>query len=247
MKRICLALALLAVSSSATAAGRQLTTVWMVGDSLVADGTRDVARLDHVLKHRLLPAGLAELTSGSADASQGLAAGTQLVEIQSAGALVFCDPGIRGQKLVGHAQPCLVDADKDGSFEGVFWTTSVTKGMLTVQGKMPKKPKAIGPLSYRRLDPGQFKGELFVGLQYRGDANLFSNQVFEVKYGSEEKTGSLTERIVHKKSNIPGSTEFMGGRFTILSATPTGIRIRLEQPVPAQPFGVFQTTTYRIY
>ena len=247
MKHICIALALLAGSSSAAAANRMLHTVWMVGEPLVPAGTRDVARLDYVLKHRLLPMGLAELTAGSGDTSQGLEAGKQLVEIQSAGALVFCDAGIRGQKLVGHAQPCLIDADKDGRFEGLFWTTSVTKGMLTIQGKMPKKPKAIGPLAYRRLDPGQFKGDLFVGLQYRGDANLFGNQVFEVKYGSEEKTGSLTERIVHKKGNIPGETGFLGGRFTILAATADGIRVRVDQPVPAQAFGVFQTTTYRIY
>lgn len=247
MKRLCLSLALLACTASAAAADRMVTTVWMVGESLVPAGERDVARLDYVLKHRLLPLGLAELTAGSSDAGHGLEAGRQLVEIQSSAALVFCDAGIRGQKLVGHAQPCLIDADRDGRFESLFWTSSVTKGMLTIQGKLPKKPKPIGPLAYRRVDPGEFEGALFVGLQYRGDANLFGNQVFEVKYGSEDKTGSLTERVLHKKGNIPGSTVFLGGRFTILAASADGIRVRVDQPIPAQAFGVFQTTTYRIY
>ena len=247
MKRASLFLAALACSAPSAAADRMLNTVWRVGESLVPAGEREVGRLDYALKHRLLPMGLAELTAGSADPGQGLGAGTQLVEIQSAAALVFCDAGIRGQKLVGHAQPCLVDADRDGRFESLFWTTSVTKGMLTIQGKLPKKPKPIGPLPYRRLDPGQFKDALFVGLQYRGDANIFGNHVFEVKYGSDEKTGSLTERILHKKANIPGSTDFLGGRFTILSAGADAIRVRVDRPIPDQPFAVFQTTTYRIY
>ena len=245
MRRSWLALALLAGSSSAAAANRFVTTIWSVGESLVPAGEREIGRLDYVFKHRLLPTGLAEVAEGSPET--GLAAGAQLVELQTGGALVFCDADIRGQKLVGHAQPCLVDADRDGRFESMFRTTSVTKGMLTVQGKLPKKPKPIGPLAYRRLDPAQFKQALFVGLQYRGDANLFDNQVFEVKYGSDDKTGSLTERIVHKKGNIPGETAFLGGRFTILSTAPEGIRVRVDQPMPPQPFAVFQTTTYRVY
>jgi hypothetical protein len=243
MKLAVFSLILLLSSTSATAADRTLTTMWMIGESLLPAEAREVKRGEFVVKHRLLPMGLAEL-AGSAE---GMETGKQLVEIQSGDALVFCDPIIRSQKLVGHAQPCLVDADRDGRFEGLFHTTSVTKGMLTIQGKRPKTAKAIPPLAYRRLDPGAFAEKLFVGAQYRGSANLVGNHVFEVNYGSDEKMGSLSQRFTRKGDALPAQVDWMGGRFTLLGATAGGVRVRVEKPLPSQPFGVLQTTTYRIY
>jgi hypothetical protein len=225
-----------------------MTTLWMVGEPLVPAGERQVSRLDYVFKHRLLPTGLAALSDGSAAASAaGLAPDAQLIEVQTPGAIVFCDPVIRSKKLVGQAQPCFVDGDGDGRFEGSFFTTSVTKGILTIQGKRPGTPKAIAPLAYRRLDPSAFRERMFLGLQYRGNANIVGNHVFDVKYGNEEHSGSLTTRVLHKKRNIPGSTEVLGGRFTILAASENGITVRIDQPLPPEPFGVLQTTTYRVY
>ena len=245
---ICTFLLALACSAPAAAAGRGMTTLWMVGEPLVPAGERQVSRLDYVFKHRLLPTGLAALSDGSAAASAaGLAPDAQLIEVQTPGAIVFCDPVIRSKKLVGQAQPCFVDGDGDGRFEGSFFTTSVTKGILTIQGKRPGTPKAIAPLAYRRLDPSAFRERMFLGLQYRGNANIVGNHVFDVKYGNEEHSGSLTTRVLHKKRNIPGSTEVLGGRFTILAASENGITVRIDQPLPPEPFGVLQTTTYRVY
>jgi hypothetical protein len=243
MKRVWLPILLLASASSASGAGRSLTTVWAVGDSLLSTDVREVGVGDYVLKHRLLPSGLAELVAGV----EGLAPGQQLVEIGGGEALVFCDAEIRSKKLVGHAQPCLVDADRDGRFEGIFHTTSVTKGLLTIEGKRPKAAKPIAPAAYRRLDPAAFRQALFVGLEYRGSANLVGNHVFEVNYGSDERTGSLSRRLTRKGSKLDAPMEFMGGQFSILGTTANGIRVRLNRSIPPQPFGVLVTTTYRIY
>jgi hypothetical protein len=239
--------ALVALSSPAVAADRTVFTIWMIDDREAALETRDVRRLDFVIKQRLLPAGLARLdVDGTSAGLAALTAGKQLIELQSSDALVFCDPVIRPQKLIGHGQTCLVDADKDGRFEGMFFTSSVTKGILTIQGKRPKTPRPIAPLAYRRIDPAEFGETLFVGLQYRGDANLFGNHVFEIKFGSADQTGSLTERVLYKKDQIPPK-EVLGGRFTILESIPDGIRVRVDKPFPRQPFAVLQTTTYRFY
>jgi len=248
MKLHALIAALFVLSSPAVAADRFFMTVWMIDDRDPLPGTRELRPGDFVFKQRLLPAGLAQLAPGvSSQGIPGLEDGTQLVELQSRDALVFCDPVIRPKKLVGHAQTCLVDADRDGRFEGLFLTSSVTKGILTIQGKRPKTAKAIAPIAYRRLDPTEFNEDLFVGLQYRGNANLVGNHVFEIRFGSAEEMGSLTRRLLHKKGDIPGSKEVMGGRFTILGSTPQGIDVRLDRPFPRQPFGVVQTTTYRVY
>jgi hypothetical protein len=247
MKLVTVIAAFLALSSPAMAAERSLMTVWMIDDRAAVPETRDLRSGDFVFKQRLLPAGLARIAVGAASPGpSGLADGRQLIELQS-DVPVFCDPVIGPKKLIGHGQTCLIDADRDGRFEGMFLTSSVTKGILTIQGKRPKTAKAIAPVAYRRLDPTEFEEDLFVGLQYRGNANLFGNEVFEIKYGSAERTGSLTKRLLHKKANIPGSTDFLGGRFTILESTPQGIRVRIDKPMPRQPFGVIQTTTYHFY
>lgn len=239
---------LLVAAQPAVSAGRQLMTLWTIEEGAAPSDVRELRSGDYVMRQRLLPLGLAELTEGTATAGlPDVEQGSQLIELQGGDAAVFCDPVIRPKKLIGHAQLCLVDADRDSRFEGMFLTTSVTKGILTIQGKRPKSPRAIPPVAYRRVDPANFKADLFVGLQYRGNANLLGNHIFEVRYGSAERTGSLSKRIAHKKAEIHGSREFMGGRFTILDAFGETIRVRIDKPMPAQPFGVLQTTTYRFY
>lgn len=243
-----LAPALALVASPAMASDRQLTTVWMIEEAPASSEEREVMREDFVIQQRLMPFGVAQLTAtdmpSGIDASLSAA---QLVEIRAANALVFCDPEIRSQKLIGHAQPCFVDADRDGRFEAMFLTSSVTKGLLTIQGNRPKKPKAITPLSYKRLPPEDFKAEYLVGVQYRGNANPAGNHVFEINFGTRDKMGALSDRFVVKRSKIPGSRTPFGGQFTILSESQAGIKIRIDRPFPSQPFGVVQTTTYRIY
>ncbi len=243
-----LAAALTLIASPAIAGDRQLTTVWMIEEAPVSPEEREVVREDFVIRQRLMPVGVAQLTAvdlpSGIDASLSAA---QLVEIRTPNALVFCDPEIRSQKPIGHAQSCFVDADRDGRFEAMFLTSSVTKGLLTIQGNRPKNPKAITPIPYKRLLPEDFKAEYFVGVQYRGNANPAHNHVFEINFGTQGKMGALSDRFIIKRSEIPGSRTPFGGQFTILSENQTGIKIRVDRPFPSQPFGIVQTTTYRIY
>lgn len=241
-------LGLLAFSFPAIAAKQHISTMWMVEEATAHSDPFDLASRDYVLKHRLLPTGLAQLVNGSSSPGLGeMVAGKQLVELQSGTTPIYCDPVIRPKKLVGHAQHCLVDADRDGRFEGFFTTSSVTKGILTIQGALPKRFTSVEPIAYRQIEPRTFDQDLFLGVQYRGDANLVGNHIFEIRYGSADDQGSLTKRILHKKSNVPGSTDVLGARFTILEAGGGRIRTRIDQPIPSQPFAVLQTTTYRIY
>lgn len=243
-----LILLLLGAAAPAAAENRGLTSMWTIEEAPPPAATLEVAREDYVLKQRLLPTGLVELTAAPGTGGpEGFQAGSQLIEIRAGEALVFCDPAIRPQKLIGHAQYCFVDADRDGRLEGAFLTSSVTKGILTLQGNRPKSPKGIAPLAYRRIDPAQFSLPLFVGLQYRGSANIGSDHVFEIRYGGPDQTDTITRRIVYKKENVPGAMDFMGGRFTILSAAEGKIRVHVDRAMPTQPFAVMQTTTYRIY
>ena len=230
------------------ASDRNLATVWTIADDLSLPVERDLLREDFVIKQRLMPTGVAQFVDqGAASAIDPALASAQLVELKSTGVVVFCDPEIRGQKAIGHAQPCFVDTDSDGRFESMFFTSSVTKGLLTVQGNRPKNSKPILPIAYRQTPIEDFKPQYFVGIQYRGNANIFGNHIFEINYGSKEKMGSLTERFLVKKNEIPAMRTPFGGKFTLLSEFAGGIRIRVDKPFPKQHFGIVQTTTYRVY
>ena len=239
---------LVSVGKPAEASDRRLMTEWTIADEQSSPAERELTREDFVIKQRLMPTGVAQFMDQSAvSAIEPALATSQLVELKSNGAIVFCDPEIRGQKMLGHAQPCFVDADSDGRFESMFLTSSVTKGLLTVQGNRPKSPKAISPIAYRRIPIDDFKPQYFVGIQYRGNANISGNHIFEINYGSAGKMGSLTERFLIKKNEIPGIRTPFGGQFTLLSESAGGIRIRVDKPFPKQTFGIVQTTTYHIY
>ena len=240
-----LAILPVALSVPAWAGDRSLQTVWTIQEDASLLGERKIVREDYVLKQRLLPSGLAALASSVEEA--GLVAGSQLIEVRSPGAVVFCDPAPRAQKLLGHAQPCLVDADDDGRFEGLFLTTSATKGILTIEGNRPKTPRAIMPIAYKRLAVTAFSIPLFVGVQYRGNANPAGNHVFQINYGNDASVGSLSERFVVGKANLPATRTPFGAEFGLLTETPEGINVRVIKTIPAQLFGVMKTTTYRIY
>lgn len=240
-----LAILPVALSVPAWAGDRSLQTVWTIQEDASLLGERKIVREDYVLKQRLLPSGLAALASSVEEA--GLVAGSQLIEVRSPGAVVFCDPAPRAQKLLGHAQPCVVDADNDGRFEGLFLTTSATKGILTIEGNRPKAPRAIMPIAYKRLDVAAFSIPLFVGVQYRGNANPAGNHVFQINYGSDASVGSLSERFVVGKANLPATRTPFGAEIGLLTGTPEGINVRVIRTIPAQLFGVMKTTTYRIY
>jgi hypothetical protein len=234
------------LSTPASAEDRSLRNAWTILDDSALQGERILARGDYVFKQRLAPIGLAELGEEGV-AVAGLAGSSQLIEVQSPGAIVFCDPALRARKMLGHAQPCLVDSDRDGRFEGMFLTSSTTKGILMVQGNRPKVPKPIVPIAYRRLEVSAFALRLFVGVEYRGNSNPAGNHIFQVNYGSDGAMESLTERFAIGKVNLPATRTPFGGEFELLSESSQGIRIRVSRTIPAQPFGVVKTVTYTIY
>lgn len=237
-------------STLTLAQDRSLNTVWMIEGSADIPKEMELKPRDYVFRQRLLPTAVAQ-TEGVGEGAPiaGVTDKTQLVEVKSLGVAVFCDPLVRAQKLIGHAQPCFVDADNDGRFEALFMTSSVTEGLLNIQGNRPKKPRAITPVTYKRLAADKFERQLFFGIQYRGNANVVSSHVFEYNFGDigAAEKDAITNRFVVKRDELPVKRDVMGGSFTILSESTDGIVVRIDKPLPSQPFGVFQTTTYRFY
>jgi hypothetical protein len=230
----------------AAAQSRDMMTVYVIQPGAVPEGERELASGDYVVRQRLLPTGLAEL----ADAAMikpgvTIAVGTRLIEVKSAAAAIRCVAERQAQKLIGHAETCFVDADRDLRFESWFQTTSSTTGILTIAGRLPKKPNSLAaPVAYRVIDPALHTPELFVGIQRRNYFNIYGRENFMIVFGHGGETSELTTPQWVKAAQMPKELIIMGARFTALGETAGKMRVRVDAGMPAQPFGVTTTTTY---
>lgn len=231
----------------AAAQDRAMSTAWFIQPTPVPEGERDLAGGEFVLKQRLLPMGLAELSAPLSLGKESLPVGSQLIEVKTDGARIYCQPRIARQKLLGHAQLCLVDGDSDGRFDGQFRTTSQTKGLLTIGGNRPKSPKAITPVAYAQVDPATLRDEYFVAIERRNFFNIYSLESFMIAFGRDGELERITAPVNFKSAEMPKDVEILGARFTALSEAAGKMKVRMHTAMPPQPFGVVKTTSYSFY
>ena len=249
MKLLRLALAVLAAVGlpvSASAQSREMQTVWVIQPTPVPAGERQLASGDFVLRQRLLPTGLVELTAPVLVRRETLSAGTQLVEVQAQGAKVFCIAEIARLEEESY-QPCLIDADSDGDFESWFRGYSPTRSLLTVTGRYPREPNAIAETPYREVAPTTMRDTFFVGIERRNYFNIYSRENFMIAFGSAQRLERLTTPLSFRSSEMPKDMEVLGARFTALSETDGKMLIRVSRAMPVQAFGVAKTTTTRVH
>lgn len=228
----------------------RLLSYWMVEPAPPPQGVRHLASKELVLEQRLLPTGLAELarstTTGEIDAA--LLEGTQLIEVKSSTGAVYCEGELDARGLGGRGQQCFLDGDRDGAFETWFKVLSATPGFVTISGKLPKKLKPLAqPLAYRLLEPTQSRLGAFVGIERRNWFNIYSRESFMIVFGSGEEKERITHPVQFKSADMPKELNVLGARFTALSESDGKMAIRVDAGMPAQPFAVVQTTTYRVY
>lgn len=226
----------------------ELMTEWQVEAAPPPAGVRYLGPKDHVLKQRLLPSGLVVLGRPltKAEAGVDLPAGTQLIEVKSTAGAVFCEGKIQMGKWGGRKQACLLDANWDGQLEAAFHSSSQAPGLVNIQGKIPRKRLSLAaPVAYQRIDPGQSQLGAFVAIERRNFFNIYAMENFQILYGSGEKQERITSPVGFKSSEMPREVTIMGARFTALGEKEGKMAIRVDEAMPAQPFSVIQTTSYR--
>jgi hypothetical protein len=234
-------------ASPAFADPRDMATLYFIQAGAVPSGEREIASRDYVIKQRLLPSGLAELVEPTTlKSGVSLPAGTQLLEVQTASAVVYCAERTVFS-FVGSAQICLIDSDHDGRFESWFTARSATNGIITISGQFPKRPKLLtSTTAYRAVEPSQFKSDLFVAIQWRDYITLSAVESFLVVFGREGETSALSAPHSVKSAELPREVAVMGSRFTALSKTAGKLRVRVDAAMPHQPFSVNVTTSYTV-
>lgn len=242
----------------------QFSTIWMIGDPIDspqmpkknAAGTLQVSRGDIFMSSRVLPSTAAQLSGDLLDDKGAIVIpkGTELFGLKS-DVPIFCTViQNAGSKFVGFlvggqifSNTCFVDADHNGLFESWFGVTGQVKGLPNYTGTLPNSDRKSVELAYVQIEPQSMRAVYFVGLQYLSNKNLFKNEIFDVVFGSVGNVGSLTERLLIRKKDIPGGLDLLGGNFTLLSSADGSAEIRINRPFSRLAFNVERTVSYKFY
>lgn len=243
---VALGAAFLASAGPAAAQSRRLISFWVVEPAAHPVGVRHLAGREELLRQRLLPSGLAELARVWSDSEAGVefAAGTQLIEASSDSGAVYCEGDIR--EAGSRGLHCFLDSDRDGRFESRFRAASSTPALAMFTGKMPKVPKPLAePLEYRIVSPTTSRIPAFVAIERRNFFNIYGRENFMIAFGTGDQKKRITDPVGFKAADMPREMTILGARFTALSETDGKMAIEVHSGMPAQPFAVMSTVTYR--
>jgi hypothetical protein len=239
-----LGVSVLVAAGPAAAQSRRLVSFWMIEPAPPPVGVRHLGGKDEVLRQRLLPSGLAELARVWSDPEVGeLPAGMQLIAASSDAGAVYCEGDIREGDSSGLT--CFLDSDRDGRFDSRFSAASSTPALVMLMGKM-KAPKPLAePLEYRVVDPRTSRIPAFVAIERRNYFNIYSRENFMIVFGTGDSKKRITDPVGFKTADMPKEMTILGARFTALSETDGKLAIEVHSGMPAQPFAVMSTVTYR--
>jgi hypothetical protein len=241
-----LAASCLLLGGPAAAQSRRLISFWVIEPAPPPAGIRHLGGKEEVLRQRLLPSGLAELarTWSDSEAEAELPAGTQLIAASSDSGAVYCEGDIRGFGSDGLL--CFLDSDRDGRFESRFKTASSTPALVMISAKMPKATTPLAePIEYRVVDPKTSKIPAFVAIERRNYFNIYSRENFMIAFGTGDEKKRITDPVHFKAADMPKAMTILGARFTALGETGGKMAIEVHSGMPAQPFAVMSTVTYR--
>lgn len=215
-----------------------------------------IANRDFFLRSRLLPK-TAAILEGDIKNKKGkilASKGSELIGLKTSSGAIFCVASAKGPdvgrilllSLSKTRQYCMVDSDSDKIFDFYFRAKGEIKGLPILAGRTPKKTKPVQDVAYSLIDPSKLSVIYFVGIQYRGSANLYNQHVFDTVYGTEEKFGTLTRRITARRNDFPKTIQLLGGKFVVEGSENDSVNVRVYQDFEiGRPFGILRTITYR--
>jgi hypothetical protein len=247
---------LAAVALAAPAAAeksQKFHSLWFVEEAMPTPAEFDVREGDKFARTRLLPPGLAVTSEDikiGLEANPIVPAGTQLFRLVSGSIYkpslsaigVFCEfSGIEGKRgFLGIDKPqirrCFVDQDNDGSFDGWFASYSCYAPFPAIAGKIADDYGKPEGGRYTSVDPKMIKGGPELALIANGIAPIDGKMKFGVVYGTGEYVPVFGG--VSSNTKIPNQKRVFGALFTMLEKRDKAMRIKIDSPIPAQPFAI---------
>jgi len=222
-----------------------LATVYDVQAAPAPAGEQLVARGEPLLEQPMRFRGLFELDGTVpvpaerprlAQGTSAPGAGSLLFEVKTGSAIVGCVLPSAAVPTAGQWLPCLVDANRDGRFEGLFFGRSADIPVPTVSGYVPlNRIMALAePVGYRRLDPAAPGEPLSVSIRHSNRFDLLRRSHIETWVQGPLGAGRLPGTVAFRPSGTPDDILVLNARLRLRSAPDRAIEVQVLEPMPPQ-------------
>ena len=221
-----LAAALILSATPALAENIYYKTEWEIAETLKIDTTggeyiEEISAFKAergwtIAKSRLLPSGAAVLI-GNANDQHGrsfIAAGEEMVQLETEGPPTFCQATGDKNKF-----RCLVDKNRDGSFDGRFTLLNPTRlPIFDRRYERPTEPIVGG--AYEIILPSEMETLFFLELKYSDYSRKLGQADFELNFVGPNDRVPIGPPISAKISEFPVAMEIMGADFVVWKPNP---------------------------
>jgi hypothetical protein len=248
--RLACLLACLTQGSSLASEQRELfpfRVLWRIEPQPVPPQPVSAGRYSAIAEARLLPAGLFNLREAVRDTNgiELLAAGTQLVALDSP-KIVGCTMTIPA--IARTMKPkssfwskdnrylCMIDNDKDGSFEGFFWLYTHLLGSLQGEAFLPPVEGSISLTSYASENVAKAINVPKLKLLYVGGSRFIASP--RTDDSDAPLLASAGPPFAPTSKGIPSRFYAFGGEFELLSKVNGQAVVRTIKSFDPEPFSI---------
>ena len=171
-------------------------------------------------------------------------AGTEMAGLLSE-ALLACTmhpPALKGLQalkwLGSHRYVCLMDEDRNGSFDRYFWMGTPAAGVPIGRGRVPRKRNPISDIPYTVKEPKELTTLPRIHVRYGWFASLVDTLIFQVCFaesGYHNDGTCLVERADVKRSALPQTFSLLGGKFQVTAKEGNRVQVQMLEPLAPQP------------
>lgn len=239
------AASLIAAGAWAAAPGREMNAVWDIQPSETWSAPKEIGKGDVLIDPAMHARGLIEIMEDvtGPEGGQLLVRGDKLYQIATNAGSVYCttedQPKIGNEgKFTLILVVCLVDSNRDGTFEGHF-REPASKGVPIVFGDVPTKLRSNGPVRCEQR-PTNATGARF-RMRVELDSDPAKAKTLKFTYSTadtvEEANKQLLQTVTEvRNSGYPQRFAVLDGVFEL-----TGVRngkavVRMLSPTGPYPF-----------
>jgi len=239
-----IAAAALLSAGAAWAAGEvEIVSLWDIQPSETWTAPHEVGKDEVLVEPAILPKALIEIIQdvpGGAGGFALLSKGDLLYRLSTTSGAVYCtiqtQAPINAEARFGlNMLVCLVDAARDGTFEGHF-RRHATPGVPVIFGSVPPKLKPLGPLRYEARPPAALAGRFTMRIKL--DSDPAKARLLRFSFASAEgaSTQALTATAKVANGPYPQRFEALGGYFELTGVNGGKAVIRMISPTTPYPF-----------
>jgi hypothetical protein len=222
---------------------RSYETEWIVTQDVAPEflAGRAIGRNTEIFRQKIRFERLATADIALTEAANGevfVPAGEQYYKAATEGPELWCTANMKmpegafATAVVGrvYSQYCILDHDKDGTFDSFFKRARTIEVLPTVRGKITPNPRPIRPLRLVEADPASLRTDYYLGLVYfKNSGKAGAETPMFQRFAGSEHGRFLLERPF-KGDGGDNRTLSLEGAQVVYSIAGEGIAVHSVRP-----------------